>query len=108
MKKRVNITATVFDRYGRVLSKGQNSYVKTHPKQKYFAEKNGKSECIYLHAEIAAIIKCKHPRKIHRIFIERYDHSGNPKLAKPCEICQSMIDGMKIPVVDFTRNEERK
>ena len=30
-----NIIATVYDRRGRVLAVGKNSYVKTHPKQSY-------------------------------------------------------------------------
>jgi len=36
---RQNITAIVYDRKGRVLAVGKNSYTKTHPVQAKFAQK---------------------------------------------------------------------
>lgn len=102
MSKRHAVTALIYDRRGRVISVGQNSYIKTHPLQAKHAKKVGEDEKIYLHAEISAISKCKDLTKAHRIFIIRYDANGNPTLAKPCEVCQSAISETPIKIVEHT------
>lgn len=102
MTKRQNITAMIYDGRGRVISVGQNSYVKTHPLQAKHAKKIGKSDKVFLHAEIAAITKCRDLSKAHKIMIFRYDYLGRPILAKPCPICQSAIDETPIKVVEHT------
>jgi tRNA(Arg) A34 adenosine deaminase TadA len=87
MSSEQNITAFIKDKKGNILSIGQNNYVKTHPYQALCASKAGMPEKIYLHAEIAAIIKCKDLSKAHSIHIFRYGKTQNPLLAKPCKIC---------------------
>jgi tRNA(Arg) A34 adenosine deaminase TadA len=86
------ITAVITDRRGRVLSIGQNSYIKTHPYQAKIAKQVGHEDKIFLHAEIHAITRCKDLTKAHKISIFRYDKRGNPVLAKPCNICKTAID----------------
>lgn len=101
--KQPNLTAYIFDKRGRVLSIGKNSYVKTHPLQGKHAQKVGNPERIYLHAEIAAIAKCRSLNKAHRILITRFGAGGEPRLARPCEICMSAIKATKkIKVIDYT------
>lgn len=102
MKTRQAITATIFDKKGRVLSIGQNSYIKTHPLQKHHAERVGMSEKIYCHAEIAAIIRCKDLSKAHKMLVTRFNSQGLPVIAKPCEICQSAINASGITNVVHT------
>lgn len=97
-----HVTALIYDRRGRVLSVGQNSYVKTHPLQAKYAIKAGQPDKQYLHAEIHAITRCKDLSKAHRIFVTRYNKSGQPVIAKPCPVCISAIYATGIKHVDHT------
>jgi hypothetical protein len=96
------LTATLYDKRGRKLAVGKNSYTKSHPLQGKFAEEVGKPDAIFLHAEIDALRKCKDWTAIRKIVVERYDRDGNPRLAKPCRVCQHAIDSIGIPIVEFT------
>lgn len=100
MKKHQNITATIYDKKGRILSVGQNSYTKTHPKQAHLAAKCGHHHKVYLHAEIAALVKCKSTP--YKIKIERYNRRGQPLLAKPCDICEMAIKESGIKFIEYT------
>lgn len=97
-----HITAIISDKRGRVLSVGQNSYIKTHPIQAKHAIKVGRNDCVFLHAEISAIIKCKNINDAHKIFVSRFGDDGKTKLAKPCEICMSAISATNIKVIEHT------
>lgn len=100
MTTKQRITATIYDRKGRVLSIGQNSYHKTHPTQAEFARRVGQPERLFLHAEISALVKCRgKPYKIH---IERKDKKGNLQLAKPCAICELAIREAGIKFVEYS------
>lgn len=100
MKRRYRVIATLYDKRGRVLSKAENSYEKTHPKQARNAKRVGEPAKIYLHAELSAIIRCRGVP--HKISIERYDNDGNPVLAKPCKICELAIKEAGIKRVEYT------
>lgn len=97
-----NLTAVIYDRKGRVLSIGQNSYIKTHPLQAKHANKVGLPDKHYLHAEVHAIVKCKDLSKAHKIFISRFGKEGQPLLARPCPVCQSAIKAAGIEHVEYT------
>lgn len=96
------VTALIFDKRGKVLSVGQNSYIKTHPLQAKHAKKTGNPEKQYLHAEIHAITKCRDIRRAHRIFVARYNKQGEPVLAAPCPVCASAIKASGIRNVHHT------
>lgn len=96
------VTAMIMDRKGKVLSVGQNSYIKTHPLQAKHAAKTGNPEKQFLHAEIHAITKCRDLRKAHKIFVSRYNKMGEPVLAKPCPVCISAIHASGIKHVIHT------
>lgn len=100
--KKYHIVATIYDKRGRVLSIGANSYTKTHPMQARYAATVGMPEKQYLHAEISAILRLSDMSKAHRIRVERYDAKGNPRNAKPCPICQHVINSAGIKVVEWT------
>jgi deoxycytidylate deaminase len=95
------VKATTMDKHGRIIATSLNSYEKSHPIMAKLGKEVGLPEKIKLHAEVAAIIKSK-LRKIHSIKIERYDTKGNPKLAKPCKICERMIANYGIKFVSYT------
>lgn len=100
MRKRQRIVATCFDERGRKLSKAVNSYVKSHPAQRFFAIKAGRPDAIFLHAEMAAMLKAKHP--IHRLVVERYTN-GKPALAAPCSVCMKAIEHFNVKVLEYTK-----
>ena len=99
---RQDITAIIYDKRGRVLSIGKNSYIKTHPIQANFAKKVGMPYKQNLHAEIDAIIRCKNIKKAHRIFISRVLRDGSYGLAAPCKICLSAIKTTNIKIIEHT------
>jgi tRNA(Arg) A34 adenosine deaminase TadA len=100
MSRKHSLTAIIYDKKGRVLSVGQNSYTKTHPKMAHLGRLVGQADRIFLHAEIAALVKCRGVP--YKIKIERFDKYGNPKLAKPCPICELAIIEAGVKVVDYT------
>jgi tRNA(Arg) A34 adenosine deaminase TadA len=102
MTTKYNLTAFIYDKQGRVISFGQNSYVKTHPLQAFHARKSGKEKSIYLHAEIHAITRCKDISAAHKMVVVRYGKDGKPAPAKPCVICQSAIKSTPIKIVEHT------
>jgi tRNA(Arg) A34 adenosine deaminase TadA len=95
------LKATVRDKRGRILAIAHNSYAKTHPLQDHFAQLCGMKERPYLHAEIAALLKCKGvvPYSIH---VERYKKDGTPALAAPCPICAKAIKAWGVKHTTFT------
>ena len=101
MKPKYKITATCYDKRGRVISKGVNDYARSHPLQAHFAKLVGQEERIYLHAEIKAIISAR-GKPIHKIRVERYNHKGEQRLAFPCPVCQQAIKHAGIKLVEYT------
>lgn len=88
---RYQITAILFDKKGRPLSVGRNSYTKTHPLMARESAKHGEPYKVFLHAEIDAIVRCKDMSKASRIVVMRFDAHGLPVNAKPCRICQGLL-----------------
>lgn len=99
-KKRYSLTATTYDRRGRVIARGVNSYVRTHPRQLELSEQVGEYKP-FLHAEIHAIIRSR-GADIHKIKIERYDQQGQPRMARPCAVCELAIKEAGIKFVEYT------
>lgn len=101
-KRKHKVFAFCYDKRGNLLSEGHNSYVKTHPIQAKFAKLVGQPSRIYLHAEVAAILKAPNINKIHRIFVVRYNRQGHALPAKPCPICQAFIEDAGIKVIEHS------
>ena len=72
----------------RVLATATNLETKTHPLQAKFAERVGLHQKIYLHAEIAALVKCR--EECDTIVVARLGgHSGKElRNSKPCPVCE--------------------
>ena len=100
-----NVTAIIYDKRGRVLSIGKNSYHKTHRIQAEFARAVGLEKKIYLHAEVDAIIRCRSIDRAHKIVVSRFYKNGNPAKARPCKICQSAIESTPIKVIEWTEGD---
>jgi len=102
MKKRFSVSAIIYDKRGRVLSVGQNSYVKTHPLQAEHAKRAGEPNKVFLHAEIHAIVKCRDLTKAHKIAVFRYKEDGSPAEARPCPVCREAIKKSGIKIIEHT------
>lgn len=101
-RKQYKITATIYDKKGRILAVASNSYQKTHPYQAALAQKVGKPYKQYLHAEVAAIIKASKYGIPYKIFIERYGYKHKPMNAEPCIICKEAIKLANIKLIEYT------
>lgn len=115
------VVAAALDRNGRIISIGQNSYVKTHPMMKRFVLKAvpivyydsevtvarsrylDKLEQVYLHAEVSALVKTR--RKAHTLIVARVNKKGRFVMAKPCKICQLAIKDAGVAHVYYTNKE---
>lgn len=102
MTQKQDITAIIYDKKGRPLSIGKNSYVKTHTYQANLANKLGLQHKIYLHAEIEAILRLKRTDRPYRIMIARLNASGEEMTAKPCPICAHALALAGIKKIDHT------
>lgn len=101
-RNRPSLTAIIYDKRGKVLSIGKNSFVKTHPLQKRHADMVGLPEKKYLHAEMSAIIKCKAIDKAHKIVVYRFAKDGKEANARPCPVCMSAINAAGIKHIEHT------
>lgn len=106
MSTKQNMKAIIYDKRGRPLSVGQNSYVRTHTVQARYAERVGMPHKIYIHSEVDAILKCKDLSKAHKISVFRHNKQGKPMLAKPCPICMLMIKESGIKEIEWTEGED--
>ena len=95
------LTAYCYDKKGNLLSYAVNNYHKSHPIQAYFATKVGLDRKIFLHAEVAALLKAG-KRKVYEIRIERFNKQGKPLLAAPCPICCEAIKAWGVSVISYT------
>lgn len=95
-----SVTAIILDKRGRPLSLGRNSYEKTHPLQAKAAQEAGEPYKVFLHAEVAAIVRLsdKDKERAHKMLVTRYNKEGKPLNAKPCRVCQRVIQSLNILV----------
>lgn len=100
MSRRYEITALAYDKRGKLLAVGRNSYTRTHPMQAHFGKKAGKPNAIYLHAELAALLKAR--EQVHKLVVFRYDSNGNPANSKPCPACQLALKHFNVKQVEHT------
>lgn len=107
MKQRFCITATAYDKKGRVICSSVNDYNKTHPYQKHLSViSNMSEERISLHAEVACLIKAKSMRKqVHTLKVERYGKGGEMRLSFPCPSCQNGIKLAGVRKVIFSSED---
>lgn len=99
------VAAIITDKRGIPLASATNLAKKTHPKQAYFAWLVGERDKVYLHAEMAALIrnKSEDARYLH---VLRLGRDEKIRMAKPCAVCMEGIlaDG-DITDVFYSTNE---
>ena len=92
---RVRTVAIFTDKRYNVLSVAGNMYTRTHPQQARWAKKRGSPDKQCLHAEIRAAImltKSGKSDKAKYLYIAAVSEAGNVLCAKPCVVCQMMLD----------------
>ena len=92
---RVSTIAMFTDKRYNVLSVAGNTYVKTHPQQASWAKKRGSPDKQCLHAEMRAAIMLAKSGKANSakfLYVAAVSLSGNILCAKPCMVCQMMLD----------------
>jgi tRNA(Arg) A34 adenosine deaminase TadA len=100
--RKQNICAIITNRKGNILSIGTNSYSKSSPLQKLYADRVGEIHKIFNHAEIDSIKKLPYSSKPYNIFIARVNKQGHSQPCSPCEICALAIKDAKIKNVYHT------
>lgn len=95
------VKAKVYSRRGTLISEATNSYSKTHPLMLFFGKQVGVLNKVFLHAEIAALLKCG-TQAPHKLVVERHTKDGKPALAKPCAICQRAIEAWGVKQVEWS------
>lgn len=98
---RHHLVAKAYDKRGKLLSSGENSYAKTHPLQDKFSKLAGNANRPFLHAEIAALLKAG-TQPVHTLTIERYKKDGSPGNAMPCRACALAIKWWGVQHVSYT------
>lgn len=99
------IYCTIWNKRGRLLAEGGNDYRKTHPKQARMAEKKGREHKQYLHAEcnaILSLVRQKKEREAYLIYVVRVNKEGKERLAKPCVVCQALIEEIGIKNISYS------
>lgn len=95
------LTAKVYDRKGTLIAQATNSYTKTHPLMLHFGKQVGITYKVFLHAELASLLKCG-DKVPYKLVVERYTKAGLPALAKPCAICERAIKAWGVKRVEYT------
>ena len=92
---RVRTVAMFMDKRYNTLSVAGNMYTRTHPQQARWAEKRGVPHKQCLHAEMRAAIMLAKSGKANNakfLYVAAVSTSGNILCAKPCVVCQMMLD----------------
>ena len=84
----------------KVVTSATNLETKSHPLQARFAERVGLHEKISLHAEIAALVKCK--EEWDTIVVARGNPQDKLRMAKPCPICSLALEEAGVKKVHYT------
>jgi len=74
---------------GRVVATATNAATKTHPLQARLADRVGRPEKTVLHAEVAALVRCR--SQVDTIVVARVDKANQLRLSKPCPVCELAI-----------------
>lgn len=95
--------AIILNRQGHVIAYSPNME-KTSPVQAHYARKARQPHRINLHAEIRALIRCRHEEP-HTLIVCRIDKKGNLKNSKPCPVCLAAIEDMEVENVFYSTQD---
>lgn len=92
--------AVIVDRSKRILASSTNKMTKTHPVQKQWSKKVSNGKQIYLHAEIAALVKCR--KQPYAIYVARVLKDDTEAMARPCPVCMAALKEAGVKRIYYT------
>lgn len=87
----------------KVIATAVNLDEKSHPIQARFAKRVGLAPKIYLHSEIAALIKAR--EDADTIVVARVNNQDKLRMAKPCPCCSLALEEAGVTNIYYTTNE---
>ena len=88
---RKKVGAVLYNSKRRVITTAVNNDYKSHPRQAWWAQRVGLSEKIYLHAEMACLIKAREDADtIVVVRLGGYD-GKSLRQSRPCKICEPAL-----------------
>jgi tRNA(Arg) A34 adenosine deaminase TadA len=87
----------------KVIATATNLERKSHPLQAKLAEKVGLKEKIYLHSEIAALVKCR--EECDAIVVARVNNQNKLRNSKPCPICSLALKQANVSKVYYSTDD---
>lgn len=101
--RKQRMVAIALDKKDNIVSIGFNNYTKTHPLQARVAKLLGFDQRIYLHAEVAALIRAaSFKKKVYKLVVVRLGRCGKIMNAKPCPICEHLIKLHGVSVIEHS------
>lgn len=89
---RCRVYSVATDKRGNFLGESLNTYIKTSPIMKRWANKLGHIGKEYMHSEIITLLRsAKSAKMISDLYVARVDKQGKVKDGKPCVICSAYI-----------------
>ena len=103
-KSRKKVGALLLQK-NKVITQAVNQDTKTHPLQAKLADLVGLGEKIYLHAEIAALIRSR--SEVDTIVVARLGGHNHDELrnAKPCPICSLALEQAGVKHIYYTTDQ---
>lgn len=94
--------ACLVNKKGQIVAESANSYSCTHTQQYHYAKRVGRPEAVYLHAEMACLLKDKLRQGV-KLYIARVDSKGDSVYSAPCEICAlALKDFSNVKSVEYS------
>ncbi len=88
---RKKVGAVLYNSRRRVITTAVNNDYKSHPRQAWWAQRVGLDEKIYLHAEMACLIKAREAADTI-VVVRLGGHDGNSlRQARPCPVCEPAL-----------------
>ncbi len=88
---RKKVGAVLYNSKRRVITTAVNNDYKSHPRQAWWAQRVGLDEKIYLHAEMACLIKAREAADTI-VVVRLGGHDGKSlRNSKPCPICEPAL-----------------
>jgi len=89
------------DAKNMVVATAENNPVKSHPLQARYADQVGLGKKIYLHSEIAALVKsrCNTPKHLYVVRMKADNTFG---MARPCPVCMEAIKASGVEVIYYS------
>ena len=88
---RKKVGAVLYNSKKRVIATATNNDYKSHPRQAWWAQRVGLEEKIFLHAEMACLIKAREDADTI-VVVRLGGHDGKSlRCARPCPICEPAL-----------------